>query len=158
MFFIKSYKSPHPGFNITDYITFATGNTRLATHQKLNHTRSSDNITKNFYLNRLPRIWNHLPVINLDLSVITIKQKLCIYLWNHFLSHFNPDIKCTYSFLCPCVNCSKFPRTPNFDFYHNNFQPYWTICLFNLLVTPGQWYRIPVGHQCCSYSTVKFLK
>jgi len=25
MFFIKIYKSSHPGFNITDYITFATG-------------------------------------------------------------------------------------------------------------------------------------
>ena len=116
MFFIKSHKSPHSGFNIADYVTFATGNTRLATHQKLNQTRSSDNITKNFYFNRLPRIWNHLPVIDLDLSVITIKRKLKVYLWNHFLSNFNPDIKCTYSFLCPCVNCNKLPRTPNFDF------------------------------------------
>jgi len=23
------------------------------------------------------------------------------------------------------------------------------ICVFNLLLTPGHWYRIPVGHQCC---------
>ena len=59
MFFIKHYKLPHPGFNVTDYITFATGNTQLATHIQ---TRSSDNIAKNFYFNRLPRIWNHLPI------------------------------------------------------------------------------------------------
>ena len=111
MFFIKSYKSPHPGFSITNYITFATGNTRLATHRKLNQTRSSDNITKNFYVNRLPRIWNHLPVIDLDLNVVTIKQKLRTHLWNHFLSNFNSDNKCSYSFLCPCVSCNKQPRT-----------------------------------------------
>ena len=85
MFFIKSYKSPHPGFNITNYITFVTGNTQLATHRKLNQTRSSDNITKNFYVNRLPRVWNHLPVIDLDISVVTTKKKLRTHLWNHFI-------------------------------------------------------------------------
>ena len=74
MFFIKSYKSPHAGFDITKYISFATGNTQHATHYKLNQTRFSDNITKIFYFNRLPRIWNHLPVIDLDLNVLTIKQ------------------------------------------------------------------------------------
>ena len=41
-------QSPHGGFDITKYISFATGNTRPATHHKLNQTRSSDNITNKF--------------------------------------------------------------------------------------------------------------
>ena len=37
MLFIKSYKSPHAGFDI-NYISFATGNTRLDIHHKLIQT------------------------------------------------------------------------------------------------------------------------
>ena len=55
MLFIKSYKTPHAPFDITNYVSFATGNTRLSIHHKLNQTRSSDNTTKNFYFNKTPK-------------------------------------------------------------------------------------------------------
>ena len=60
-------------------VLFATRNTQLAIHHKLNQIRSSDNISKNFYFNRLPRKWNYLLVINTDLNFPTM-YKLCTYL------------------------------------------------------------------------------
>lgn len=85
-----------------DYVTFSIGNNWLATHQKVNQIRSSDTITKNF---RLPRIWNHLPVINLNL------QSRCTYIpLESFL-----DLRHQMQLLL-CVSCSKHPKASNFDF------------------------------------------
>jgi len=112
MFFIKSYKTPHASFDITNYVSFATRNTQLSIHHKLNQTRSSDNTTEKFYFNRLPRLWNYLPVINTELSPSAIKYKLRNYLWSRFITNFNPDNKCSFSFLCSCINCSKQSKTP----------------------------------------------
>ena len=44
MFFIKNLKTRHDGFDIKSYISFVTGNTRLATSNKLQHNRSTDMI------------------------------------------------------------------------------------------------------------------
>ena len=84
MFFIKSLHNHHDGFNINDHIKFATGNTRLASSNKLHQTRSTNNTSKHFYFNRLPRIWNTLPIIDLNDHPIRIKSKLSEYLWKHF--------------------------------------------------------------------------
>ena len=35
MLFIKSYKTPHAVFDITNHVSFATGNTWLSIHHKL---------------------------------------------------------------------------------------------------------------------------
>ena len=68
IFAIKSLKSPTNAFSITDHITFASGNTRLGSSNKLQHWNF--NVTSsNFFFNRLPRIWNALPTP-------TIKYKL----------------------------------------------------------------------------------
>ena len=63
MFFIKSLRNHHDGFIINNYIKFVTGNTRSASSNKLHQTRSTNNINNNFYFNRLPRIWNALPIL-----------------------------------------------------------------------------------------------
>ena len=115
MFFIKSLHNHHDGFNINDHIKFATGNTRLASSNKLHQTRSTNNTSKHFYFNRLPRIWNTLPIIDLNDHPIRIKSKLSEYLWKHFLSNFDPAIVCSFSISCPCFNCAKIPKPPNFD-------------------------------------------
>ena len=115
MFFIKSLKNHHDGFNITNYIKFVTGNTRSALCNKLQQTKSTNNTLKNFYFNRLPRIWNILPIIDINEHPTRIKNKLTKYLWKHFLNNFDPTITCTFSILCPCINCSKVPKPPNFD-------------------------------------------
>ena len=119
MFFIRNLKHPHEGFNINNYISFASGDTRTSANHKLQHNRSSTNTMNNFYFNRLPRLWNALPVINPALDTLVIKHKLSQYLWNNFNSNFNSDNICTYSFACICSKCSQHPTANNL--INNNY-------------------------------------
>ena len=89
MFFIKSLKHPSVHFNIKDFISFSECNTRSSTYNKLIHTNSPTNSSRHFHFNRLPRLWNSLPPIDLDISLSTIKSTLIDYLWIHFNIHFN---------------------------------------------------------------------
>ena len=112
MFLIKSLKSPTDNFSINNHITFASVTTRSRTHQKL---RTSTTIQCHFYFNRIVRLYNHLPVIDLSLSINTIKNRIFNYFWIHFTHNFNSERACTYHFLCPCYRCSKEPITTNFN-------------------------------------------
>jgi len=114
-FLIKSIKFLAEAFSISSFVTFISGNTRLANKNKLQHTRNSNIINNNFYFNRISRIWNVLLVINCSLSIPTIKFRLRNFLWNHFEQSFDPNISCTLSFVCPCNRCAKHPKPPNFD-------------------------------------------
>ena len=38
-----------------------------------------------------------------------------IYPMEAFLSNFDPAITCSFSISCPCYNCTKVPKLPNFD-------------------------------------------
>ena len=115
LFFVKSLKQPHLRFNIFNYVSFSTSRTRSATTHKLLHNYSRNNKTRNFYFNRLPRLWNTLPPINIDVHLNTIKSLIYDHLWNHFAEHFNPNTSCTYHFHCPCYNCCNIATTPNFN-------------------------------------------
>ena len=102
-------------FNIWNHVTFSNNRIRSTTTKKLMHTYSPNNKVRNFYFNRLPRLWNALPPINTDLSLSTIKSVIYNHFWNHFTEHFNTNNSCTYHFLCPCYNCCNFTPTPNFN-------------------------------------------
>lgn len=104
MFFVKSVKFPSPTFNILDYVSFANFKTRSSS-SKLKHTLSSTTSSAHFYFNRLPRLWNSLPFIDLNQSLSTIKRNIKKVLWNHFLKNFNSDNSCSFHFCCPCTNC-----------------------------------------------------
>ena len=58
-------------FCIHSYITFCNSSTRSTTHLKLKHSSKSNTIGQ-FYFNRLSRLRNSLPTINLDLPISTI--------------------------------------------------------------------------------------
>ena len=81
VFFIKSLKNYHNGFNINNLIKFATRNTHSALSNKVQQIRSANITSKNFYFNHLPRIWNILPIIDLNGHPTRIKSKLSKYLW-----------------------------------------------------------------------------
>ena len=115
MFLIKSLKSPTDNFNINNHITFASGTTRSGTHRKLVHLRTPTTIQYHFYFNRIVRLYNHFPVIDLSLSINTIKNRIINYLWTHFILNFDSERACTHHFLCPCYRCSKEPTITNFD-------------------------------------------
>ena len=112
MFLVKSLKSPSPCFHITDYVSFSHSSTRSSSTNKLQHIHSRNNYIKNFYFNRLPRIWNSLPPIDLSLPTIIIKTRLYKFFWNHFLLNFQSDNPCTFHFICPCCKCTNTPHTP----------------------------------------------
>ena len=114
MFFIKSLKFPTDHFNINNFISFSTSNTRSATHNKLNHTKSATNSHRHFYFNRLPRLWNSIPPIDLNSSIDSIKFALMKFLWDHFDSHFDAADPCTYHFQCPCSRCILSFNNTNF--------------------------------------------
>ena len=113
LFFIKSVKHPTASFNILDYVSFTSSSTRSTQSNKLLHSKSS--LSRNFYFARLPRLWNSLPPINLQLSLDTIKHHLKSHVWSIFNSNFNPNNPCTFHTLCPCHKCSSIPHPPNFN-------------------------------------------
>ena len=89
-FFINSLKHPDNHFNIKDFVTFSDSSTRSSSFNKLKHTKSLSNSARHAYFNRLPRLWNSLPPINLDSSTNCIKSLITEHFWSHFSSHFNP--------------------------------------------------------------------
>ena len=116
LFFVKSLKEPTDHFDISRFVTFCSGCTRLASNLKLKHSLvTTNNSTRNFYFNRLPRLWNSLPLIDISQSLSTIKIKLYKHFWNHFMANFDPDNLCSYHYLCPCANCSSLPVSYNFN-------------------------------------------
>ena len=107
LFFVKLMKNQNSRFPISKYITLSSHKTRQKTFFKLRHAKSSSNSMRQLYFNRFPRLWNSLPYIDLDLSVMSIKRKLFELFWQHFISNFDTDNVCTYHLVCPCVKCSR---------------------------------------------------
>ena len=66
MFLIKS-NTPTEIFNIKDFISFNTSNTRSGSHLKLCHPRVLSTYHHYFYFNRIVGLWNHMPVIDISL-------------------------------------------------------------------------------------------
>jgi len=112
MFLIKSLNTPTDNFDIKDFISFNTSSTRQF---KLCHPRALSTNHHHFYFNRIARLWNNMPVIDISLPSHVIKRNLTIYLWNS-TTNFNSDhsCTCTYHYLCPCHWCSRQPTSSNF--------------------------------------------
>ena len=91
------------------YIQFNVSNTRSSSYLKLRHSISQNNLQGHFFFNRLPRLWNSLPLLDISLSIPSIRTKLREHFCNHFIAHFDSNNVCTYHYLCPCVNCTKLP-------------------------------------------------
>ena len=107
---VQSLQHPDDSFNIYDYITFSSHATCSSSSSKISLKHCSTNRSRHFYFNRVARLWNALPPIDLSLSLPTIKLLLNKFLWSHFLEHFDSTNPCMYHFLCPCSNChSRLP-------------------------------------------------
>ena len=57
------------------------------------------------YFNRIVRLWNALPPLDLSLSFSTLKLHLKQLFWKHFIVHFSPSNLCTFHVVCPCPHC-----------------------------------------------------
>ena len=111
LFLIKSIRNPSSSFNI---ITFYTGSSRLAKAHKLQHLMVQKNTSRHSYFNRIPCLWNALSVINLNLSIITIKNNSGLFYSIILLLTLILPNSCSFHFLCPCARCQSQPRPPNF--------------------------------------------
>ena len=81
LLFIKSLKYPSESFNILDFVSFCSGSSRSAAHLKLqlSPANRSTNRIRHFHFSRLPRLWNYLPTINLEKSVMSIKSDITAF-------------------------------------------------------------------------------
>ena len=94
-----------PEFSIHSFVQFPDCNTRSSSHLKLKHFLSKSTTEGHLFFNRLPRLWNSLPPINLELSISTIKAHLHRLFWMKFLSRFDCSNLCSYHYQCPCPKC-----------------------------------------------------
>ena len=117
LLFIKSLKYPLESFNILDFVSFCSGSSRSAAHLKLqlSPANHSTNRIRHFYFSRLPRLWNYLPTINLEKSVMSIKSDITAFFWSRFQQTFDPSRPCTYHAVCPCARCSSLSLPNNFN-------------------------------------------
>ena len=95
------------------HLLFSSSNTRSSAHLKLKHSIPKNNTLRQFYFNRIPRLWNSLPRFDLDLPIATIRSKLQHFFWNHFISNFDSNNICTYHYLCR--SCSMLPISLHFN-------------------------------------------
>ena len=105
LFLIKCLKEPSDNFNPLSFISFVNSNTRSATANKLKVNFNRTCHSRHFYFNRIVRLWNSLPVIDLSLSYATLKSTLRQLFWKHFITHFDSNNPCTFHIDCPCFNC-----------------------------------------------------
>ena len=103
--------------NILDFVSFCSGSSRSAAHLKLqlSPANRSTNRIRHFYFSRLPRLWNYLPTINLEKSVMSIKSDITAFFWSRFQQTFDPSRPCTYHAVCPCARCSSLSLPNNFN-------------------------------------------
>ncbi len=81
MFLVNSLKNPSPShFNIRNFVKIQDSNTRTSDKLSVKHTRSATKFDQQFYFNRIPRLWNNLPSVDLSLSSNTIKRNLFKFL------------------------------------------------------------------------------
>lgn len=110
LFFITSWKSPSPAFDIHEFVSFASSTSRSSSANKMVHILSRK--AHNTYFRRLPRLWNSLPYIDLFLPTSTLTNKIKGIFWSKFKSTFNANDHCSYHYLCPCCKCSATPLPP----------------------------------------------
>ena len=99
MFFIKSLKEPPDNLNISDYVSFVSGNTRAASTSKLSIKYTYYRSSRHFFFTRIARLWNSIQVVHFPSQVLcqqsnfnyififyTIFEKILIQImYGHFI-------------------------------------------------------------------------
>ena len=108
-------QSPSNHFNIKE-ISFSASTTRSGHFNKMVHSLARKSKNGHFYFNRLSRLWNTVPPVDLTSSA----EQLDL-IRNHFNNNFNPSNPCMFHFLCPCFKCSHTltPPPPPPPFFFN---------------------------------------
>ena len=59
-------------------------------------------ISNHFYFNRIVRIWNSLPLIDLDSPFSSIKKQIYSIYWDYFITSYSLDNSCSWYRVCLC--------------------------------------------------------
>ena len=105
---------PPSNFCLEDYVTFVSSSTRASTHRKIKRSHPLIprlNVTRNFYFNRIVRIWYSLPPIDTSLTFMSIKRHVISIFWQYFKSSYSVDNTCTWFIACPCSICHCLPTS-----------------------------------------------
>ena len=125
LFMVKCLQTQTSGFNILEYVSFSTNATRAAANNKLAYKLNRTSVSHHFYFNRIVRLWNSLPNIDLSRPFTAIKSQLTQYFTAHFTNKFDQYSLCSYNVCCPCSNChlsQSIPySTPFLLFYILNY-------------------------------------
>ena len=114
IFFIKNYQYIQDCFDIKTRFQFSSAHTRSSTANKLTLSQCNPSFQHPF-LDKFPRLWNALSLLDLSLSFSSLKQIVKREFWNNFLINFNPDNPHMYfPFACPCYYCSSLPLHTHF--------------------------------------------
>ena len=115
IYIYKSTKAAICSFQHISLRVFHHSKHQINRHQQTCLCPLQQYYTRNFYFNRLPKLWKKLPFINLDHSISTIKTTIYTYLHDHFKNNFASDKPCTYHFCCRCSNCYNQGTPSNFS-------------------------------------------
>ena len=109
MFLVKCLLHPSDNFNILDYVSFVNSASRRATCGKLAYKYTRTSTSRHYYFNRVVRLWNAVPAIDLSKSLASIKARLTEYFWDYFKSTYDLEVRCSHHICCPCPNCHLHP-------------------------------------------------
>ena len=75
-FLVKSMKNRSPHFDVFNFLECCHHSTLSSSSFKLRHSLSKNNTQGNFYFNRISRLWNSLPPLDINLSLLVINPLL----------------------------------------------------------------------------------
>ena len=116
LFLVKCLQFPDPSLDVRAFVSFSNLSTCSGSACKLVYRCYSTNKFCHFYFNRVVRLWNSLPPIDISQSFSCIKSSLLNVSWEHFVCHFDSDDPCSFHYLCPCSTCHlNYPALSNFS-------------------------------------------
>ena len=114
MFVVKSLKFPTNNFNIRDYISFGTTNTRLSSGHKLLHIHHTSNMNRHFFFHHISRLWNSFPIHYhyqlLKLNLLTIcgailYRTMTLIITVHFITYAHATNVTSYHHVSTILLC-----------------------------------------------------
>ena len=134
LYLIRCFKDPSDKFFVQYFVSFVHLNARSTTRNKLLIKFSKTSHSQYSYFNRVPRLWNSLPPLELSLSFNTIKLHLKQLFWKHFIVHFNPTNLFSFHILCQCLNCVNSNHSVSCNYNTLQQHLFFAVCLSALLL------------------------
>ena len=104
LLFVKLIFDPPDNFSISDYIIFLDSSSRSSSQGKIRSALPlpKSSLSNHFYFNRIVRIWNSLPLIDLDSPFSSIKKQIYSIYWDYFITSYSLDNSCSWYRVCLC--------------------------------------------------------